>query len=57
MKIGNLYAIRLDDMKPIRKHEVEETLDGDELIYVLESGSNAVVIADAGGPADLRKSA
>jgi hypothetical protein len=57
MKIGNLYAIRLDDMKPVRKHEVEEILDGGELIYVLESGSKAVVITDVSGTDDLRKSA
>ena len=59
MKIGKLYAIRVDDMKPIRKHEIEESLDADELIYILESGSNEVVIADASvrNPGALRKSA
>jgi hypothetical protein len=59
MKIGKLYAIRVDDMKPIRKHEIEESLDADELIYILESGSDEVVIADASvrNPGNLRKSA
>ncbi len=57
MNIGKTYAIRVDDMKPIRKHEVEECLEGDELIYLLESGSNEVVIADARGPIDIRKTA
>jgi hypothetical protein len=59
MKIGKLYAIRVDDMKPIRKHELDGTLDADDLIYILESGSNEVVIADgcAQLPGNLRKSA
>jgi hypothetical protein len=46
MKIGKLYAIRVDDMKPIPRHEIEETLDADDLVYILES-DNDVVIADA----------
>jgi hypothetical protein len=45
MNIAKRYAIRVDDMKPIRKHEAGETLEGDDLIYILESGSNEVEIA------------
>lgn len=47
MKLGQHYAIRVDDLKPIRRTDLEEVLDGDDLLYLLESKGNKVVIADA----------
>ena len=59
MKLGQHYAIRVEDLRPIRRTDVEDVLDGDDLLYLLESKGNKLVIAEAAsaGTPPMRKRA
>jgi hypothetical protein len=48
MEIREFYGLRVDDLKPVRWHEIAETYESDELIYLVYPEVKRVVIADVG---------
>ena len=46
MKSGQFYAVRVDDLKPICGNDIAESVDPDELIYLVRTKVEGVVRAD-----------
>lgn len=46
MEIRKFYALRVDNLEPIRWHERAETCEPDELVYLVDAEVKRVVIAD-----------
>ena len=46
LKTGKFYAVRVEDLKPVNGHELGETCDADELVYLVRTDVEGVVLAD-----------
>jgi hypothetical protein len=46
LETRKFYAVRVEDLKPIRGHECDEILDADELVYFVGAEVECVVLAD-----------
>ena len=48
MKAGKFYLVRVDDLKPIRREQLAESLDANDIVYLVCPERNHVVISDVG---------
>jgi hypothetical protein len=57
-EVTQMYAIRLDDLKPIRWQERAEICESDDLVYLVGGALDVVIIADVlvrEGPKDTQR--
>jgi hypothetical protein len=45
-EIRKLYVVRVDDLKPICGQSVGETVDSDDLVYLVERNAQKVRVVD-----------
>jgi len=46
MKAGKFYVVRVDDLKPVLREQLTESIDANDLVYLVCPERNHVVISD-----------